>query len=77
MTLSPVAPQCKEDLEGAIADLTEAIRLDANNAPAHYARGVAEFTNAQRDRAAADIAEAARLDPHNPQFTAALKQIKP
>jgi cytochrome c-type biogenesis protein CcmH/NrfG len=57
--------------------LTDAIRLDAKNAAAYYMRGLAEFTNAHRDRAVADITEAARLDPQNPQFTATLKKIKP
>ena len=67
----------KEDLERAIADFADAIRLDDKSAAAHYARGLAESTNGHRDRAAQDFAEAVRLEPENQQFAAAPKEIKP
>ena len=51
----------KEDIERAIADFADAIRLDDKSAAAHYARGLAESTNGHRDRAALDFAEAVRL----------------
>jgi Flp pilus assembly protein TadD len=67
----------KEDLKQAITDFTEAIRLDAKNASSHYARALAWNTEGDRERAVADLTEAVRLAPDNPQFTAALKQLKP
>jgi tetratricopeptide (TPR) repeat protein len=67
----------KEDLKQAISDFTEAIRLDAKNASSHYARALAWNTEGDRERAVADLTEAARLAPDNPQFAAALKQLKP
>jgi Flp pilus assembly protein TadD len=67
----------KDDLERAIADFTEAIRLNDKAASFRYARGLAWNTNGDRDRAIADVAEAVRLAPDNAQFAAVLKQLKP
>jgi tetratricopeptide (TPR) repeat protein len=51
------------DFQKAIADLTEAIRLDPNN-PAHPAsRASAYWSEGERDKAVADLAEAIRLAP--------------
>jgi Tfp pilus assembly protein PilF len=67
----------KEDLQSAIADFGEAIRLDDQSADARYARGLAENTNGQGDLAARDFAEAVRLEPENRQFAEALKGVTP
>jgi len=61
----------------AIADFTDVIRLDPNNADAYYARGVAWSTNGDRDRAIGDLSEAVQLRPYSPGMIAALKQLKP
>jgi tetratricopeptide (TPR) repeat protein len=66
-----------DDLDRAIADFTEAIRLDAKSAASHYARALAWNTNGDRERALADLTEAVQLAPDDPQFAAALKQLKP
>jgi regulator of sirC expression with transglutaminase-like and TPR domain len=50
----------------AIADFTEAIRLDPTNAAAHGNRGNAYLAAGQNSRAVADYTEAIRLDPANP-----------
>jgi len=65
------AYQAKDDLDRAIADFNETIRLDAKYALAfhaqyavvHYARGVRYQIKGNNDRAIADYDEAIRLDP--------------
>ena len=51
------------DCEKAIADYTEAIRLDPKDAKAYYNRGVAYGEKGERDKAIADFTEAIRLNP--------------
>ena len=53
----------KGDSDRAIADLSEAIRLDPKYAEAYYLRGVAYWNKGDLDRAVADYSEAIRLDP--------------
>jgi serine/threonine protein kinase len=53
----------KGDWEGAIADYTEALRLDPGSALVHYHRACAFGEKGAWDRAAADCTEALRLDP--------------
>jgi lipoprotein NlpI len=53
----------KGDLDRAIADFTEAIRLDPKDASAHNDRGSAYMAKGDFDRAIADYSEAIRLDP--------------
>jgi tetratricopeptide (TPR) repeat protein len=67
----------KNDLEQAIADFTAAIRLNADDAAAYYARGLAFSTNGDRARAVADLTEAVRITPYVPERVAALQQLKP
>ena len=50
--------------DGAIADLSEAIRLDAKNARAYNNRGWAHNEKKNYQRALADLDEAIRLDPN-------------
>lgn len=52
-----------QDYDRAIADYTEAIRIDAGNASAHSNRGMAFHCKQDYDRAIADYTEAIRLDP--------------
>ena len=52
----------KGDLDKAIADFTEAIRLDPKYAQAYYNRGYA-YWKGDFDKAIADFTEAIRLDP--------------
>jgi tetratricopeptide (TPR) repeat protein len=56
----------KGDYDWAIADFTQAIRLDPNYAKAYISRGGA-YHNGKRDydRAIADFETALRLDPNN------------
>jgi cell division protease FtsH len=49
--------------EAAIADLTEAIRLDSTLARAYYLRGSVLLQQERADEALADLNEAIRLDP--------------
>lgn len=51
------------DLVGAIADYTDAIRLDPTNANAFVSRGMAHARRGEDDRVIADIEEALRLNP--------------
>ena len=53
----------KGDTDRAIADYTEAIRLDPKYADAYYNRGIAYGDKGDTDRAIADFTEAIRLDP--------------
>jgi len=53
----------KGDFDRAIADLSEAIRLDPKYAEAYYLRGVTYRNKGDLDRAIADYSEAIRLDP--------------
>ena len=47
--------------EGAIADYTEAIRLDPSNADAHYNRGIAKSAIGDKKGAKTDYLNAAKL----------------
>src|SRR5665647_2576040 len=53
----------KGDLDRAIADYNEAIRLDPKHAKAFFGRGIAFSDKGDNDRAIADFNEAIRLDP--------------
>jgi tetratricopeptide (TPR) repeat protein len=58
----------KGELDRAIADFSEAIRLDPNYHDARFARGYVRNQNKQVDQAIADYSETIRL---NPKYTAA------
>jgi serine/threonine protein kinase/Tfp pilus assembly protein PilF len=49
----------------AIADLTEAIRLDDKNATAYYRRGLAYAYTQEFDKALSDFSKALKLQPNN------------
>ena len=53
----------RANYDKAIADYTEAIRLDPKFAEAYYNRGVAYENKGEYDKAIADYTEAIRLDP--------------
>ena len=55
--------KAKADDDAAIADYTEAIRLDPGDAEAYYNRGVIYAHKGDYDAAVADYTEAIRLDP--------------
>ena len=61
--LRGLAYRKKGDYDRAIADATEAIRLDPKFSAAYYNRGVAYLLKGDYDRAIADFSEAIRLDP--------------
>jgi len=54
----------KGDYDRAIADLTQAIRLDPNYADAYISRGSVYNEKGDYDRAIADLTQAIRLDPN-------------
>lgn len=58
-----IAYVVKGDFGRAIADFTEAIRLDPKDVWAHHDRGLAYAAKGDFDRAIADYSEAVRLDP--------------
>jgi tetratricopeptide (TPR) repeat protein len=55
----------EQDYDRAIADYSEAIRLDPSSAPAFISRSVAYSAKKDYDHAIADLNEAIRLDPKN------------
>ena len=72
----------QNDLDQAIAEFTEALRLDPNLAAAkgnltaaYYNRGVRSFRNGDSDRAIADLTEAAALTPNDTDIYAARGMI--
>lgn len=67
----------QSDLDGAIADLSEVIRLDPKHVWAYRARAEAWNIDGKRDRVIADLMEAVKLDPSNRDTIAMLKQLKP
>src|ERR1017187_4658452 len=57
-----VGKEANGDLDGAIADLTEAIQLKPDNAMAYRSRGLAKRAKNNVDGANADFAKAMELD---------------
>jgi tetratricopeptide (TPR) repeat protein len=53
----------KEEYDKAIADYTEAIRIDPKYAHAYYGRAAAWNAKGDKDKEMADYNEAIRLDP--------------
>ena len=63
---TPADPRAhKGEDDKAIADFTEAIRLDPKNPLAFYNRGLLSGRQGQHDKAIADFTEVIRLDPKN------------
>ena len=54
----------KDDDEHAIADYSEAIRLNPGDADAHFYRGLARARKGDKAGAESDIAEARRINPN-------------
>ena len=53
----------RSELDGAIADYSEAIRIDPRRVAAYFNRGNAWQAKGEFDRAAADYSETIRIDP--------------
>ena len=58
-----IAWRAKGDLDRAITDYSEAIRVDPEYAHAYFNRGIAWAKKGELDRAIADYSEAIQLDP--------------
>jgi tetratricopeptide (TPR) repeat protein len=67
----------QSDLDGAIADFSEAILLSPQDADIYYNRGLAYVVDGKRDRAAADFAKAAQLAPDDAKIAAMHKRYMP
>jgi tetratricopeptide (TPR) repeat protein len=67
----------KGDLEGAIADFSQMIRLDPKSGVGYYLRGKAHHVNGDRERAIADLIEGAKVDPIHVGIRTLLKELKP
>jgi len=61
--LRGLAWQTKRDLDRAIADFDQVIRLDPENAAAHSNRGIAWYEKRDFDRAIADFDAALKIHP--------------
>lgn len=60
-----------DNLDGAVGDFSEAIRLDPKFTDAYVQRGQAMFKNGNAERAIADFSQALQIDPRNaPAFKA-------
>ena len=57
-------PMKRAGRDKALAEYTEAIRLDPNDADAYNNRGIADNNNADYAEALADFTEALRIAPH-------------
>ena len=66
----------KHDFDRAIADFTEAIRLDPNPDLAYQWRGDAYSDKGEYDKAIADYTESIRLDPNNEETKSLLEEAK-
>jgi formylglycine-generating enzyme required for sulfatase activity len=66
----------KGEYDKAIADCTEAIRLDPKHVEAYHNRGVAYWNKGEYDKAIADFTEAIRLEPTNDFYRKNLKDAK-
>jgi tetratricopeptide (TPR) repeat protein len=64
-TIRGRAYRAKGDYDHAIADYTEAIRIESNYGLAFYSRGIAYFNKKDYDRAVADYTESLRLAPRD------------
>jgi TonB family protein len=62
------AYRAKGELDHAISDYNEALRLDPKFASAFNNRGHSYLAKSDYDRAIADFNNAVHLDPHNPTF---------
>ena len=62
LALSGCGPS-EEEHDKAIADYTEAIRLNPKDADAYYNRGLAYWNKGKFDKAIAEYTEAIRLNP--------------
>src|SRR5690349_16765071 len=60
--------ECKNDFEGAIANLSMALRMLPNDAFYRYSRGKAYAANADFERALQDYNEAIRLKPREADY---------
>lgn len=63
----------KGDLEGALRDCNESVRIDPTNNDGWYNRGVIRMTLGQRDLAISDFRRALQLDPKD---ASAIKNLK-
>lgn len=59
-----LAYENKEDYERAIADYSEAIRLNPKDAEAHFYRGLARQRKGDKAGGETDLAEAKRINPN-------------
>jgi tetratricopeptide (TPR) repeat protein len=66
------AALANRDLDGAVRQLTETIRLEPQNAAAYLERGQALFRRGETERAIADFQSATRIDPLNARAFKAL-----
>jgi tetratricopeptide (TPR) repeat protein len=55
----------KGDKDAAIADYSQAVKLDPNYAAAYYNRGIAYSAKGDKDAAIADYSQAVKLDPND------------
>lgn len=68
----------QSDLDGALSDFTEVIRLMPRTASrAFYMRALARKVNGDKDGMIADLIEAYKIDPNDKQVVAILEQVKP
>jgi tetratricopeptide (TPR) repeat protein len=67
--------QFKSDLDGAISDFTEAIKLDAKYALAYKNRGTAHYKRSEYDAAIQDFDQAVQLQPDHWDAYSALGDV--
>ncbi len=65
----------RADWDGAMADATEAIRLNPDDANAYYNRAVARENKGDVDEAIADYTRGRDLAPDDPSYDEALQRL--